>query len=150
MLDNLIKHSERINEQYLSLPDTLPERVKELAYEITKDQETDYDKVKAIEKYFMTDFHYTYNPGDVPEGRDFVDYFLFDSKQGYCTYYATAMTILVRSLGIPARYVEGYCLTSDTWEGKNEYMVTNEQAHAWTEVYFEGIGWLNLNQPSLS
>lgn len=144
LLDNLIKHSERINEQYLSLPDTLPERVKELAYEITKDQETDYDKVKAIEKYFMTDFHYTYNPGDVPEGRDFVDYFLFDSKQGYCTYYATAMTILVRSLGIPARYVEGYCLTSDTWEGKNEYMVTNEQAHAWTEVYFEGIGWLNF------
>ena len=80
----------------------------------------------------MTDFHYTYNR-EMCLRKRFCRLFLFDSKQGYCTYYATAMTILVRSLGIPARYVEGYCLTSDTWEGKNRYMVTNEQAHAWTK-----------------
>lgn len=144
LLEQLIEQSEDINEQYLNLPESLPERVRDLAYEITKDKETDYDKVKAIEDYFLTNFHYTYNPGDVPLGRDFVDYFLFDSKEGYCTYYATAMTVLVRSIGLPARYVEGYCLTRDTWKGKNEYWVTNMQAHAWTEVYFEGIGWISF------
>lgn len=137
----LAQRSRDVHTRYLQLPAELPERVGELALEISSSANNDYDRVKAIESYLAKNYRYTLEPGTTPEGRDFVDYFLFDQKQGYCTYYASAMTVLARSIGIPARYVEGYVLPSQPVLGTT-YEVTNEQAHAWVEVYFEGFGWI--------
>lgn len=132
--------SKDIYNEYLQLPNELPKRVLDLAFEITSSVNNNYDKAKAIESYLSQNYKYTLMPGSVPEDRDFVDYFLFDSKEGYCTYYASAMTVLARSIGIPARYVEGYVLPEKSTDGI--YEVTNKQAHAWVEVYFEGFGWM--------
>lgn len=136
-----------IHKRYLQLPPSLPARVKDLAKNLTSTCKTDYDKAKAIEKYLSNNYVYTLAPDPTPKDRDFTDYFLFDLKEGYCTYYATAMTVMVRSLGIPARYVEGYSLPPIA--GANGvYEVTNQQAHAWVEVYFEGFGWLPFEPTS--
>ncbi|MFO7636830.1 MAG: transglutaminase domain-containing protein [Clostridia bacterium] len=129
------------NSLYTGLPDTLPARVRDLSREITRLQVSDYDKVKAIEDFLKQNYLYTLSPDDTPEGRDFVDYFLFDIKNGYCTYYATAMAVLVRGIGLPARYVEGFVLPFSP-VAFGQYQVTGKQAHAWTEVYFEGVGWV--------
>ncbi|MCX7711066.1 MAG: transglutaminase-like domain-containing protein [Clostridia bacterium] len=136
-----------VNSRYLQLPQNLPSRISDLAKSITAKANTDYDKVKAIEEYLSKNFPYTLATKATPKNRDFVDYFLFDIKQGYCTYYASSMAVMVRSIGIPARYVEGYVVPSRT-QSANTYEVTNEQAHAWVEVYFEGFGWLPFEPTS--
>ncbi len=127
--------------RYTAVSDTLPGRVGELAAEITEEYDNDYDKVKALEDYFQEDFIYSLIVEDVPAERDFVDWFLFGSKEGYCTYYATSMTAMVRSIGLPARYVEGF-ITPAGPEPGSRYPVLNSNAHAWVEVYFEGLGWI--------
>ena len=145
-LKSLVDNSDSIYTKYLNVPDTVPSRVKDLAVSITKDKANDYDKVKAIEQYLSSNYNYTLSPGKVPDGRDFTDYFLFDHKEGYCTYFATAMAILTRSIGMPSRFIEGYVLPPFT-KGYF-YEVTNMQAHAWVEVYFEGIGWIQFEPTS--
>ncbi len=137
----LADRAEDIYEKYTKLPDSLPDRVKKLADEITAGKRTNYEKVKAIEEYLSANFPYTLSPGGLPKDRDFVDYFLFDEKQGYCTYFASAMAVMVRSIGLPSRYVEGYAMPQEP-VSENTYIVTNENAHAWVEVYFEGFGWM--------
>lgn len=147
-LKSLSSNSNSIYSKYLSIPDTVPQRVKELAVSITQNEKNDYDKVKAIEQYLSKNYKYSLTPGDAPKNYDFVDYFLFEHKEGYCTYFATAMAILTRSIGIPSRYVEGYLLPYQPINN-DLYEVTNKQAHAWVEVYFEGIGWLQF-EPTAS
>ncbi len=142
ILDTLIKRSENIYNTYLSLPNTIPQRVYDLAEQITKNSESNYDKAKSIENYLSTNYVYTLKPGRTPRNQDFVDYFLFESKKGYCTYYASSMVVMLRSIGIPARYVEGYILPPTS--NKGIYKVTSKQAHAWVEVYFEGFGWIQF------
>ncbi|EMT38262.1 transglutaminase domain-containing protein [Thermoanaerobacter thermohydrosulfuricus] len=138
--------------RYLSYPTTLlPERVKDLAYSITKDKKTLYDKVKAVEEY-LRQYPYSLDVPSTPSDRDFVDYFLFDLKKGYCSYYATAMVIMLRTIGIPARYVVGFRMPSaPSSDGK--YRITAANAHAWVEVYFDDYGWITFeptpNYPSL-
>lgn len=133
-------------EKYTQLPETITPRVRELAQEITKDKNNNYDMAKAIETYLSKNYPYTLAPGTPPRSRDFVDYFLFEGKKGYCTYYASAMTVLLRCLDIPARYVEGYILPPEKKDGV--YKVTNQQAHAWVEVYFDGFGWIPFEPTS--
>ncbi|CDQ41695.1 MULTISPECIES: transglutaminase TgpA family protein [Virgibacillus] len=133
-------------DSYTQLPETLPERVKELAKEITAGEETAYDKVKAIEQYFSTN-GFTYQTTDVPvpkEGQDYVDQFLFDSKVGYCDNYSTAMVVLLRSIDIPARWAKGFTGGEeiDSTSDYNVYEVTNANAHSWVEVFFPEIGWV--------
>ncbi|MGE4282661.1 MAG: DUF4129 domain-containing transglutaminase family protein [Clostridia bacterium] len=143
---NLKKKYEEIIAQY-SNQDNITPKVSELAMEISKDYNNRYDKAAAIEKYLSTKYTYTLSPGDTPEGRDFAEYFLLDLKKGYCTYYASAMTLMVRSLGIPARYVEGYVLPANADSG-GVYHVTNELSHAWVEVFLEGFGWVRFEPTS--
>lgn len=133
--------AELIKNNYTKLPDTLPNRVKELAEEITAGYDTKYDKLKAIEA-FLNQYEYTLSPEMVPEGEDFIDYFLFNSKKGYCTSYATAMAVLGRCIGIPTRYVEGFVVKFNKQDSKGMYPVKNSQAHAWAEAYIEGVGWI--------
>ncbi|NSW90457.1 MAG: transglutaminase domain-containing protein [Firmicutes bacterium] len=137
----LSERAKQIYSKYIQLPEGLPQRVVDLAKAITSEKNNNFDRVKSIEEYLSNNYPYTLKPNPTPRGRDFVDYFLFDLKEGYCTYYATAMVILVRSIGIPARYVEGYMLPPEPVEEKI-YEVTNQNAHAWVEVYFEGFGWI--------
>lgn len=120
----------------------LSDEVEQYLLEITKDARTDADKLRAIERELST-FTYTLTPGQLPEtvsnSAEFLDYFLLESKEGYCNYFATAFTLLARSQGIPARFVQGFCVpTKDSPETK----VYSDMAHAWPEVYLEDIGWI--------
>lgn len=144
------KRSVHNEDEYTSIPKSLPNRVKDLATEITSDYTNQYDKAKAIEQYFnQNDFHYETVNVEVPsKNEDYVDQFLFDTKAGYCDNYSTAMTVMLRTQGIPARWVKGFTsgdkigTTTEDGETKDVHEVTNANAHSWVEVYFEGSGWV--------
>jgi uncharacterized membrane protein len=87
-------------------------------------------------------YTYSLTTKKVPEDADFIDYFLFESKQGYCTSYATAMAVLGRCIGIPTRYVEGFMAKFEYRDEEAMYLVKNSQAHAWAEAYMKGVGWV--------
>ncbi len=128
---------------YLHLPDTLPESVYDLARSITKEHSSPYEKARAIETWLRENCTYTLTPGTPPEDTDFVAHFL-STRKGYCVYYASAMAVLSRSVGLPARFVTGYAVKRNELypNSPNSYVATNATAHAWTEVYFKGIGWI--------
>ncbi len=129
-----------IRDRYLQLPATLPERVRRLAADLTKDRATAYDKAKAIEEYLRT-FPPTFEIRTVPPGRDAVDYFLFDEKKGYSDYQASAMVVLLRAAGVPARLAVGYTVTEDQFDlSVRRYLIRESNAYAWPEVYFPGHG----------
>ncbi|MGR4029675.1 DUF3488 and transglutaminase-like domain-containing protein, partial [Bacillus sp. ZZQ-131] len=135
--------------KYTQLPESLPQRVKDLAANLTNDKDNRYDKVLAIENYF-TDNSFTYESTNVlfpAKSQDYVDQFLFDTKSGYCNNFSTSMIVLLRSAGIPARWVKGYTEgtldnTLASAEGADVYTITNDNAHSWVEVYFPGYGWI--------
>ena len=134
-------HALEIRANFTQLPETLPQRVIDLAFEITYELESDFQKAQAVETFLRQNFRYNLNVDSLPFGEDFVDYFLFEMYEGYCTYFASAMAILLRAVGIPTRYVVGYLLPhSRTADGY--FLVTGEHAHAWVDVYLEGFGWL--------
>lgn len=137
------REAEEIYKTYTALPDTLPQRVLDFAFQQFGNIGSEYDTAKAIEQYLSTTYPYNPDMPALPEGADFVDSFLFESKEGYCTYYASAMTVLCRVLGLPARYVEGFAPSSDFRGG--EYYYSDETAHAWCETYFEGVGWVQFD-----
>ncbi|NLM27635.1 MAG: DUF4129 domain-containing protein [Clostridiaceae bacterium] len=147
LFQQLKRHRDEVYELYTQLPGNLPDRVYELAYELTSNVDTVYGKVKSIERYLRNNYNYTLAPGYTPEGQDFVDYFLFELKEGYCSYYASAMCIMARAAGIPARYVEGFVMPVNTGND-GYYHVTNQNAHAWVEVYLEGAGWVSFEPTS--
>ncbi|WP_283749409.1 transglutaminase TgpA family protein [Bacillus mycoides] len=135
--------------KYTQLPESLPQRVRDLAVNLTNDKGNRYDKVLAIENYF-TDNSFVYETMNVlypAKNQDYVDQFLFDTKSGYCNNFSTSMIVLLRSAGIPARWVKGYTEgtlenTLASTEGENVYTIANNNAHSWVEVYFPGYGWI--------
>ena len=132
--------------QYLQLPEQLPERVKELAETITENQESVYEKTKAIESYFgRNGFVYTQQDVAIPKaGDDYVDQFLFDTKKGYCDNFSTSMVVMLRSIDIPARWVKGFAPGESVLndDGEKVYQITNNEAHSWVEAYMPGVGWM--------
>jgi hypothetical protein len=139
-IEMLAKRSDVIREEYTKLPDSLPQRVYALAKEITVNDTTTYDRMKSIERY-LNQFTYTTQVQKVPKNSDFVDNFLFKEKKGYCTYFASAMAVLGRCIGVPTRYVEGFYFDPSKSK-QNTCNVNNSNAHAWVEVYFNGVGWI--------
>jgi hypothetical protein len=121
--------------KYLQVPDNISTRVYDLVYSLTKDKRNNFLKVQAIREYLNKKYPYTLKVSAVPEGQEFLDYFLFTEQKGYCTYFATAETLMCRIAGIPARYVEGFNMTEEKDEN-GLYVVRNENAHAWTEVLY--------------
>ena len=105
--------------------------------------------VAGIDNYFTKNgFTYTLEPGKTPSDRDFIDYFLSEQKKGYCSYYASAGAMLLRKFGYQARFVEGYVVLPSLCDKNAETCsieVTDKCAHAWTEVYIEGLGWQKLD-----
>ena len=142
-LDSLfLLRKNTIEANYLALPAQVPYRVYELAVSLTEHATNDYDKMLALEEYLRC-FAYTTTPEKLPKDRDVTDYFLFDSQEGYCTYFATALAVLGRCVGIPTRYVQGYCTTST--ESYSGWTLRSNNAHAWTEAYIDGLGWIPLD-----
>jgi transglutaminase-like putative cysteine protease len=139
-------YPEWVRQRYLRLPEQVPERVRSLAFDLTAVQLTPYDQALAIEAYLRT-ISYTLDIPAPPLGRDVADYFLFDLKRGYCDYFATAMVVLARSVGIPARLVTGYA--SGGYDVFRAYFVVlGEDAHSWVEVYFPSYGWVEFEPTS--
>lgn len=131
---------QQIAAHYLQLPDDVPQRVVELAVEVTRDGETSYDKARALESY-LRQIPYTLDVPMPPTSHDVVDWFLFDLQEGYCDYYATAFVVMARAVGIPARLAVGY-VTGAYDERTERYIVTEADAHSWPEVYFADFGWI--------
>ena len=130
-----------IKEHYTVLPDSLPERVRQLASEVAGNAQTPYDAAHTIEQYLRAIPYNERISGPHP-GEDGVDYFLFREQQGYCDYYASSMAVMLRSLGIPARLAQGYAQGQLLESG--EYEVRQTNAHTWVEVYFPGYGWVEF------
>ncbi len=135
-----------IHAQYLVLPNDLPPRVLALARDLTATEATPYDRARAIESYLRA-IPYTLDVPAPPGDRDVVDYFLFDLKRGYCDYYATAMTVLARAAGVPARVAVGYAAGKYD-ESTATYVVTEADAHSWTQIYFPEYGWVDMEPTS--
>lgn len=131
-----------VREQFLVVPDSVPERVLALSRDLTASEATAYDRAIAIQNY-LREFPYTLEVDAPPANRDVADYFLFDLKKGYCDYYSTTMAVLARAAGLPARIVVGYANgTYDT--ERAQYLVTENYAHSWVEIYFADIGWVEF------
>lgn len=131
----------------LQLYQGITERTRNLVEELTEGTSTDMEIVNAIKGYISDNYTYSLNVSPIPEGQDFVDYYLFESPRGYCVYSASAVTIMLRIAGIPARYVEGFKTSESSYED-GVYTVTNADAHAWTEAYiFDGISyrWITVD-----
>jgi transglutaminase-like putative cysteine protease len=126
--------------RYLQLPANLDPRLMETAKSWTAGAQTPYDKAAAIEKE-LRKIPYSLDVPMPPAGRELVSWFLYDLKRGYCDYYASAMVVLARLSGIPARLAIGYG-TGDLDRATGQYVVTEAQAHSWPELYFPGIGWV--------
>ena len=137
----LAQYAQQVREHFMEVPEIVPQRVHDLTHEIVYGLETDFDRVMAIRDYLLTTFPYTLDTVHVPRGVCFVDHFLFEGQQGYCTYFASAMAVMARIAGVPSRYVEGFVLPPSRY-GVATVAVTNRMAHAWVEVYLEGFGWL--------
>jgi transglutaminase-like putative cysteine protease len=147
-----------ISDKYLQLPDEFSEEVINLAQDITSEYDSVYEKALAIENYLSANHKYNLSPDEKPYYYDYVEFFLFKSQEGFCTHYASSMVTMLRSVGIPSRYVIGYVLDRDglgsvnrgseedeTFEGvERRYLITKRKSHAWVEVYFEGYGWLEF------
>jgi transglutaminase-like putative cysteine protease len=129
-------------ERYLALPDTVPQRVLDLAEQVAGDTDNRYDQAHAIE-FFLRTYTYTLDVPLPPADSDLVDHFLFDLQEGYCDYYASSMVVMARAIGIPARLATGYAQgTYDHDEGR--WVVLEKDGHSWVEVYFDGIGWVEF------
>ncbi len=126
---------------YLQLPNAIADDVYTLVERIVANCETPLEKARAIRTYLYYNMAYTLSPEAPPDNQDFVSYFLLRGKEGYCTYFASAMAVLGRIAGLPTRYVEGYLVQPSGGVA----LVTGKDAHAWAEVWFDGFGWVSFD-----
>ena len=139
LLAQIQAQAQRQHERFASPSDIHPD-VAQLAAEITADATTTYDKVKALENWFDENVEYTLDLAPLPEGEDAVAHLLFTSRKGFCQQIGTAMVIMARSLGIPARVAVGWVPSSFNQE-LNVWESGRDDAHAWAEIWFPGVGW---------
>ncbi|MGQ0617933.1 MAG: transglutaminase family protein [Acidimicrobiia bacterium] len=128
-----------VTRPYLQLP-TVPERVTALAAAVTGPAATTYDKVRALEAWLGANTVYTRDIPPLPTGADAVEQFLFEDRRGYCEQIASALAVMLRSVGVPTRVAAGY-VPGDASAVGGEYTSRAGDAHAWVEVFFPGVGW---------
>jgi transglutaminase-like putative cysteine protease len=160
-----------VTARYLQVPENVTPRTRELAAQITAGIDNPYDKVEAITNFLRNNLTYSDTVPNAPSGQEPIDWILFEHRQAFCNYYATAEIILLRSLGIPARLAVGYAEGERTslddlseiprlGPGRenvpqeidttgNLYTVRHRDAHAWPEVFFPGLGWVEF-EPTVS
>jgi len=131
-----------VRQEYLQLP-PIDERITPLARQIAGAAANNYDKAASIEAYLRTHYGYTLQLSRTPP-RDPIADFLFERKQGHCEYFASAMAVMLRTLGIPARIVNGF-RTGEFNDVTSEYLVRASNAHSWVEAYFPGYGWASFD-----
>ncbi|MBQ4265122.1 MAG: transglutaminase domain-containing protein [Clostridia bacterium] len=131
-----------VKSTYLQLPAAVESKVYQIAQELTAGFDHDFDRAAALCLYLQRSFPYSLVQSEPPLTRDYVSWFLLEEKRGYCTAFASSLTVLARAAGLPARYVEGYAASPDS---DGYARVTQENAHAWTEIYFPGFGWLTFD-----
>lgn len=135
-------------ERYLDVPEDFSPRVVELAQQIAGDEQTAYDKALAVTQYLRRTITYTESVPEPPRNREPLEWFLFEQRAGFCNYYASAEVLMLRSLGVPSRLAVGYA--EGTWVPEAEaYVVLGKDSHAWPEVYFPRIGWVQF-EPTVS
>lgn len=142
-LGDLYSYRENVHNQYLKNIELSPE-VKEWLSDVTADAGTDIEKLYCVEMA-LSDMQYNTKPGKLPEtvtdATSFLDYFLLEKKEGYCSHFATSFVLLAQSMGFPSRYVQGFCTPVGN---EKETIVYSNTAHAWPEVYIDGKGWISF------
>lgn len=138
-----VNYPEWVRERYLQLPDDLPERVYDETARVTEGVTNPFDLAKAIEAYIL-EFELDMSVRSAPSRRDVVDYFLFDLQRGYFDYFSTAMTVMLRTQGVPARVAVGYVLDPEDF-AEGTFAVRKNDAYSWVEVYFPTYGWVDFN-----
>lgn len=143
-----------ITEKYLQLPNNFSPRIQALAEEVTANATTPYEKTVAITKYLRDNIEYQQTVPNAPRDTDQLEWILFEYKKGYCVYYASSEILMLRSVGIPARMAVGFAQGTGTSQNNidqaveevvtNEYTVRKNNAHAWPEVYFPNVGWVEF------
>ncbi|MCI0770452.1 MAG: transglutaminase domain-containing protein [Chloroflexi bacterium] len=134
-----------ITDHYLQLPATLPQRVRDMAADLTAGTDNPLDKAVLIQNYLRSDV-FTYDQENVvapPRAADGVDYFLFETKLGYSDYFASAMTVMMRAVGVPTRMAAGYA-PGEYDEEIGMRIVRDHDSHGWTQVYFPQYGWIDF------
>lgn len=132
---------ERVRDVYLQLPDNTDDRVVDLAASLTEDADSNYEKAVAVEQWLEANKEYSLN---APKSQgNIVNEFVLGDIPGYCTYYASSMAVMLRSQGVPARYVTGY--TPGQRVNEDEWVVRGLDSHAWVEVYVPDHGWVRFD-----
>jgi len=134
-------YPDAIADRYTRLPDSTPARVTDRTRRLTENADTPYETARVIETWLENNRAYSLNVSR-PSG-NVADAFLFEMERGYCTYYATTMAVMLRSQDIPARMVVGYSTGQRVAE--DEWVVRGHDAHAWVEVYFPEVGWVQFD-----
>jgi len=137
-----------VTDRYLMVPSTVTTRTLELADQIGALHDNPYDIAAAVTAYMRTRIRYRETIPSPPRDQEPLDWFLFDQREGFCNYYASAEIILLRSQGIPARLAVGFA-QGERQSGSGTYLVRQHDAHTWPEVYFAGIGWVEF-EPTAS
>lgn len=130
---------------HTQLPEGIEPELYALTMDLTAEAQNPYDKAEAIADYLRGNMRYSLDVEYPPQGRDFVSWFVLESKAGYCSYFASAMAVMGRVAGLPTRYVEGYFARPGE---DGSCVLTGMDAHAWAEVYFEGLGWVPFDATS--
>ncbi len=134
-------HRLRHFEPFLQLPPTVTQRTRDLALRLSEGKDSAWAKAAALSSYLQQNYTYRLDVPFYPEQSDTVDHFLFEAKEGYCEQFATALCVMARSVGLPARYVTGF-LPGTFNPITGFYEIKSSDAHAWAEIYFEGYGWM--------
>jgi len=134
--------------RYLQLPEDFSVEIAALSLKLLRDVENPYDMAATVTQYLRDNITYASTIAPIPEGEDPIAWFLFESQEGFCNYYATAQVLMLRSVGIPARLSVGYA-QGEYDSISNAYTVRESNSHAWPEVYFENYGWV-IFEPTVS
>lgn len=135
-----------VRERYLQLPEDLPQEVRERARQIAGTDRVPFVVASNIERYLRENYPYSTSVGQRPPLRDAVTHFLFNAQRGYFDYHASAMAVMLRAVGIPARLAIGFALDGAARDPQTNLITVSEQnSWAWTEVYFPGYGWIEFN-----
>ncbi|WP_347488548.1 transglutaminase-like domain-containing protein [Desulfoscipio sp. XC116] len=143
------QYADFVRDAYTRLPDNLSRRLVDEFTALGSKAANVESLIKTVMGNLSGRAAYTLTPGNTPDRSDYVDYFLYENRKGYCTHFASAATVIFRLCGVPARYVEGYVITIEdytraarTEEGRYLMNIKDTNAHAWCEIYLDGFGWL--------
>jgi transglutaminase-like putative cysteine protease len=146
LLSTSTEYPTSIFERYTPLPGDLPPEIGELARSLLGDGAHPYQAARIIEQYLRNTYPYTLEVADPPPLTDAVSYFLFEANAGYFDHHASAMALMLRTLGIPTRIAVGFAVDEgDLNSVTKTYILTEQNAWAWPEVYFPGLGWVEFN-----